>query len=330
MILAAAVATALSLLAPAPARTLVAAGDIASCRSSGDERTAALVARTPGTVAALGDIVYERGIGGRVPRLLLVAPLPRPHTRGARQPRVRLGGRTARQGVLRAAGSRLLLLRPRRLARRRPQLELRPGRRLPGRVAAAALARRRPRAQLGPLHARLLAPPALQLRPARLRRDDGRALAHARPRPGRRRAGRPRPPLRALRPDRRDPLVRRRHRRAQPLPGAVAGAAERGRERHDVRRAAAEPAGRLRTTGASCRSQGRASATAALAPAADAKRLPRAPCWRAREPECPRRSVSRRSRCWPGSRAGRGAVPSGWPRSGSRRRACDTRWTGGT
>ena len=55
----AAVATALSLLAPAP--TLVAAGDIASCRSSGDEQTAAVVARTPGTVAVLGDAVYERG-----------------------------------------------------------------------------------------------------------------------------------------------------------------------------------------------------------------------------------------------------------------------------
>jgi hypothetical protein len=61
LILAAAVATALSLLAPTPTRTLVAAGDIASCRSSGDEQTAALVARTPGTVAALGDIVYEAG-----------------------------------------------------------------------------------------------------------------------------------------------------------------------------------------------------------------------------------------------------------------------------
>jgi acid phosphatase type 7 len=52
-------ATALSLLAPAP--TLVAAGDIASCRSTGDEQTAALVARIPGTVAILGDAVYERG-----------------------------------------------------------------------------------------------------------------------------------------------------------------------------------------------------------------------------------------------------------------------------
>jgi len=54
------VATALSLLAPA-APTLVAAGDIASCGSSGDEATAALVARIPGTVAVLGDAVYERG-----------------------------------------------------------------------------------------------------------------------------------------------------------------------------------------------------------------------------------------------------------------------------
>lgn len=55
------VATALSLLAPAPAHTLVAAGDIASCGSNGDEATARLVERIPGTVAVLGDIVYERG-----------------------------------------------------------------------------------------------------------------------------------------------------------------------------------------------------------------------------------------------------------------------------
>jgi len=54
-------ASALALLAPAPSATLVAAGDIASCRSTGDEATAALVTRTPGTVAILGDAVYERG-----------------------------------------------------------------------------------------------------------------------------------------------------------------------------------------------------------------------------------------------------------------------------
>lgn len=52
--------SALSLLAPSPT-TLVAAGDIASCGSSGDEATASLVARTPGTVAVLGDAVYENG-----------------------------------------------------------------------------------------------------------------------------------------------------------------------------------------------------------------------------------------------------------------------------
>ena len=55
----AAVVTALSLLAPAP--TVVAAGDVATCRSSGDEATADLVASIPGTVAVLGDAVYERG-----------------------------------------------------------------------------------------------------------------------------------------------------------------------------------------------------------------------------------------------------------------------------
>ena len=50
---------ALALLAPTP--QVVAAGDIASCRSDRDEATAALVARTPGTIAVLGDAVYERG-----------------------------------------------------------------------------------------------------------------------------------------------------------------------------------------------------------------------------------------------------------------------------
>jgi hypothetical protein len=60
VILAVALAAA-ALLAPAPAPTLLAAGDVASCRSSGDERTAALVASLPGTVALLGDAVYESG-----------------------------------------------------------------------------------------------------------------------------------------------------------------------------------------------------------------------------------------------------------------------------
>lgn len=40
---------------------LLAAGDIASCDSAGDEATARVVARLPGTVAALGDGAYEEG-----------------------------------------------------------------------------------------------------------------------------------------------------------------------------------------------------------------------------------------------------------------------------
>jgi hypothetical protein len=61
MFLGAMLAAAALLGLPAPAATLVAAGDIASCGSNGDEQTAALVARIPGTVAVLGDSVYERG-----------------------------------------------------------------------------------------------------------------------------------------------------------------------------------------------------------------------------------------------------------------------------
>jgi len=65
---AAGLASALALLAPTPASTLLAAGDVASCRSDGDEATAALVARTPGTVAVLGDAVYERGTRAELAR----------------------------------------------------------------------------------------------------------------------------------------------------------------------------------------------------------------------------------------------------------------------
>jgi len=41
--------------------TLLAAGDIARCDGTGDEATAALLDTLPGTVAALGDLVYESG-----------------------------------------------------------------------------------------------------------------------------------------------------------------------------------------------------------------------------------------------------------------------------
>jgi len=43
------------------AREFIAAGDIASCSSDGDEATAGLLDSIDGTVAALGDNAYESG-----------------------------------------------------------------------------------------------------------------------------------------------------------------------------------------------------------------------------------------------------------------------------
>ena len=63
-----AVATALALLlspsttsAAKPPATLIAFGDAADCNVRTDSAVAAIVARIPGTVAVLGDSVYERG-----------------------------------------------------------------------------------------------------------------------------------------------------------------------------------------------------------------------------------------------------------------------------
>ena len=53
-------AAALGSSAPVTA-TLLAAGDVASCTSSGDVETAAVLRRERGTIAVLGDAVYERG-----------------------------------------------------------------------------------------------------------------------------------------------------------------------------------------------------------------------------------------------------------------------------
>ena len=44
-----------------PTATLLALGDIASCTAHGDEQTAALLAKLPGTIAAIGDLVYPYG-----------------------------------------------------------------------------------------------------------------------------------------------------------------------------------------------------------------------------------------------------------------------------
>jgi 3',5'-cyclic AMP phosphodiesterase CpdA len=47
---------------------LLAAGDIASCASGGDEQTAALLDTLPGTVLTLGDTVYDDGSAGQFAR----------------------------------------------------------------------------------------------------------------------------------------------------------------------------------------------------------------------------------------------------------------------
>jgi hypothetical protein len=53
--------TAAAPAAPAANATLVAFGDAASCSSDGDSAVARVVATIPGTIALLGDDVYERG-----------------------------------------------------------------------------------------------------------------------------------------------------------------------------------------------------------------------------------------------------------------------------
>jgi acid phosphatase type 7 len=51
--------------------TLLAAGDIASCASDGDEQTAALLDSRPGTVLTLGDTVYDDGTADEFARCYL-------------------------------------------------------------------------------------------------------------------------------------------------------------------------------------------------------------------------------------------------------------------
>ncbi len=54
-----------------PAATLIAVGDIASCDATADEAVADLVARTPGTLALLGDTVYDNGTAEEFQRCFL-------------------------------------------------------------------------------------------------------------------------------------------------------------------------------------------------------------------------------------------------------------------
>ncbi len=152
------------------------------------------------------------------------------HARGARKPRVRERRQRRVGGPVgsRPPGGRVVLVRARRLARDRARLELRRGRRMRPRNAPVALVAPRPRApSTHHLHARLLAPPAIQLRAARLRYPDLRLLGAPRKGSRRRRPRRARPRLRALCPGRGHPLVRRGNRWPQPARLRNGGTRER-------------------------------------------------------------------------------------------------------
>ena len=165
-----------------PAPTIVlAAGDIAVCGRPGAMRTAALLDRLAGTILAVGDLAYGEGTKAQFERCYgstwgrhkaRTRPVPGNHeyrSPGAR-PYFALLGETGRR-----RGTRLLQLRCRRLARRRPQQQYR---RRPG-IRAASLAAPRPRGLAGALRPRLLASPALQLRPPRRQSEDGGLVPRA-------------------------------------------------------------------------------------------------------------------------------------------------------
>ncbi len=90
-----------------PVPTLLAVGDVASCDSPEDERVAALVARMPGTIALLGDIVYENGTVDEFARCFMPAW-------GPLLPRIRaaLGNHEYANGKSDASAARAILRLP--------------------------------------------------------------------------------------------------------------------------------------------------------------------------------------------------------------------------
>ena len=144
--------------------TLLAAGDIASCASDGDEQTAALLDTLPGTVLTLGDTAYDHGSADEFRRCYLPSwgrfrdrtyPAPGNHdyqTAGASGYYQFFGPRAGQPGKgwysFDLGGWHLIALNSNCDA-----------------VGGC---------QPGPLHTRILAPPALQFR------------QHSRQRPGRR------------------------------------------------------------------------------------------------------------------------------------------------
>ena len=191
---------------------LVGAGDIADCTRNGDSLTANLLDTIPGTVFVAGDNAYPSGL--RLLRLL---------RRTRRRPH---------QG--------LLQLRPRRLARHRPEFE----HCTRGRLYAGAVATVRSGGEHEELHARLPASPALQLRRAGRHHDTGPVAGSVRRRRGNR-GRRARSQLPTLRPANavrhgrsrfRDPRIRRGDGRCGLPHVGNAPAEHRGPERPDLRR----------------------------------------------------------------------------------------------
>jgi hypothetical protein len=220
-------------IAAAIAWTPAAAPDVAAPSSGPVVAPSSATARLvldldPAVVLTLGRQPVRERHPGQVPALLRaeLGPAQEPHPPGPGQPRLPDRRRRRVLRLLRRRRrpplDRLLQLRRRRLAPDRPQQRVRPHRRLRQGLAPGALAARRPGRAPGPVHAGLLAQAAVQLRVARQRRRLHRPLAGAVRGRGRRRPGRPRPRLRALRPPdpRRQvrpgpghPPVRSRHRR---------------------------------------------------------------------------------------------------------------------
>ena len=143
---------------------IVGAGDIASCSATADSATAKLLDGIAGTVVALGDNAYPSGTAAQfrdcyAPTWGRHKARTRPaagnhdyETAGAER-LLRLLRRRRRR-----PGEGLLQLRPRDVAHRRAQLELRGDRRLQRDLAAGGLAAGRPRGQPGHGRPRLLAP----------------------------------------------------------------------------------------------------------------------------------------------------------------------------
>ncbi len=234
------------------APAILAAGDIAACDTFGDEATAALLDRLAGTVATLGDHVYEDGTASDFANCY-------DPTWGRHKARTRptVGDHEYRTpGALpyfnyfgAAAGDPAKGYQSYDLggvACRLAQRELLAGRRLPRRLAAGAVAARRPGGPPRAVHARDPAQAALQLgRDPWQQHHVPAVLAGAVRLRCRPRAQRGRPRVRALRAADtrrrrrsrgRHPPDHGRHRRSQPLRVRRGAAQQRGTQQRRLRR----------------------------------------------------------------------------------------------